>query len=52
MIHEVIDMGDTVAREVMVPRVDLTTMEDTSTLSGRLRSCVRPAILIPIYRQR
>ncbi|MFR8062140.1 MAG: hemolysin family protein, partial [Lancefieldella rimae] len=33
MIHEVIDMGDTVAREVMVPRVDLTTMEDTSTLS-------------------
>ena len=33
MIHEVIDLGDTIAREVMVPRVDMTAMEDTSTLS-------------------
>ena len=29
MIHEVIDLGDTIAREVMVPRVDMTAMEDT-----------------------
>lgn len=31
MIHDVIDLGDTVAREVMVPRVDMTAMEDTAT---------------------
>ena len=28
MIHEVIGLGDTIAREVMVPRVDMTAVED------------------------
>lgn len=32
MIHEVIDLGDTIAREVMIPRVDMTAVEDTKTL--------------------
>ena len=32
MIHDVIDLGDTVAREVMVPRVDMTAVEDSTTL--------------------
>ncbi len=50
MIHEVIDMGDTVAREVMVPRVDLTTMEDTSTLSEVLAVMRKTGYSrIPIY---
>ena len=50
MIHEVIDMGDTVAREVMVPRVDLTTMEDTSTLSEVLTVMRKTGYSrIPIY---
>ena len=31
MIHEVIDLGDTIAREVMVPRVDMTSAKDTDT---------------------
>ena len=29
IIHEVFDLGDSVAREVMVPRVDITMCEDT-----------------------
>lgn len=32
MIHEIFELGDTVAREIMVPRVDMTAAEDTSTL--------------------
>ena len=32
MIHEIFDLGDAIAREVMVPRVDLTAVEDTETL--------------------
>ena len=31
MIHEVIDLGDTIAREVMIPRVDMTAVEDTES---------------------
>ena len=33
MIHEVFDLGDTIAREVMVPRVDTTMAEDTATVA-------------------
>lgn len=32
MIHEIFDLGDTVAREVMIPRVDVTMVEDTDSL--------------------
>ena len=50
MIHEVIDMGDTIAREVMVPRVDMTAMEDTSTLTEVLATMRRTGYSrIPIY---
>ena len=33
MIHEVFELGDAKAREVMVPRVDTTMVEDTSTVA-------------------
>lgn len=33
IIHEVFDLGDASAREVMVPRVDVTMVEDTQTVS-------------------
>lgn len=33
MIHEIFDLGDTVAREIMVPRVDLTLLEDDVTVA-------------------
>ena len=36
MIHDVIDLGDTIAREVMIPRVDMTAMEDDATISEAL----------------
>jgi putative hemolysin len=32
MIHEIFDLGDTVAREVMTPRVDMITIEDDATV--------------------
>jgi len=32
MIHEIFELGDTVAREVMVPRVDMVLVEDTQTV--------------------
>ena len=33
MIHEIFDLGDTVAREVKVPRVDIQMAEDTQTVA-------------------
>ena len=33
IIHEVFDLGDAVAREVMIPRVDVTMAEDTETVA-------------------
>ena len=33
MIHEIFELGDAKAREVMIPRVDTTALEDTSTVS-------------------
>jgi putative hemolysin len=36
MIHEIFELGDTVAREVMVPRVDMMLVEATTTVSETL----------------
>ena len=33
MIHEIFELGDTVAREIMVPRVDMAPVEDTQTVA-------------------
>lgn len=33
MIHEIFELGDTVAREIMVPRVDMVLAEDTDTVA-------------------
>lgn len=33
MIHEIFELGDTVAREIMVPRVDMVLAEDTRTVA-------------------
>jgi CBS domain containing-hemolysin-like protein len=37
MIHSIFEFGDTVAREVMVPRIDMVCVADTETVSGALR---------------
>lgn len=52
MIHEIFDLGDTIAREVMVPRVDMSAMEDTCTLREVL-SVMRESgySRIPIYHE-
>ena len=34
MIHEIFDLGDAVAREVMVPRVDVEMAEDTDSIEA------------------
>ena len=36
MIHEILELGDTVAREIMVPRVDMVLAENTHTLAEAL----------------
>ncbi|HET6498080.1 MAG TPA: hemolysin family protein [Coriobacteriia bacterium] len=36
MIHEIFELGDTVAREVMVPRVDVVFIDDTVTAAEAL----------------
>ena len=52
MIHEIFDLGDTVAREVMVPRVDVAMVEDTATLSEVLDLMRRTGYSrIPVYRE-
>jgi len=33
MIHEIFELGDTVAREIMVPRVDMVPVEDTEDVT-------------------
>jgi len=36
MIHEIIDFGDTVAREVMTPRVDMICIEEDATIASTI----------------
>jgi len=36
MIHEIFQLGDTVAKEVMVPRVDTAMLEDTATVKDAI----------------
>ena len=35
LIHSIIDFGDTVAREVMVPRPDMVTVSSEATVGKR-----------------
>ena len=37
MIHSIFEFGDTVAREVMVPRIDMVCVADTDTVADALR---------------
>ena len=52
MIHEVFDLGDAVAREVMVPRVDVTMAEDTETVSDVLELMLRTGYSrVPVFHE-
>lgn len=52
IIHEVFDLGDAVAREVMVPRVDVTMCEDTDDIETVL-AVMRDTgySRVPIFRE-
>lgn len=41
MIHSVFELGDTIVREVMVPRTDMVTIESTKTLRQALSLALR-----------
>lgn len=52
MIHEVIDLGDTIAREVMIPRVDMCAIEDTDTCADALDVMRRTGYSrVPVYHE-
>ena len=52
MIHDVIDLGDAVAREVMVPRVDVEMVEDTTSCSEALATMRRTGFSrLPVYHE-
>ena len=52
MIHDVIDLGDAVVREVMVPRVDVEASDDTMSCREVLSTMRRTGFSrIPIYHE-
>ena len=52
MIHDVIDLGDAVVREVMIPRVDVEAVEDTTPCSEVLSTMRRTGYSrVPVYHE-
>lgn len=52
MIHEIFELGDAIAREVMVPRVDMTAVEDSTTVSDVIELMRRTGYSrIPVYHE-
>lgn len=52
IIHEVFDLGDASAREVMIPRVDVTMVEDSDTI-GEVIALMRQTgySRVPVYHE-
>src|SRR2546425_4745699 len=52
MIHSIFEFGDTVVREVMVPRIDMVCVEDTTTVDGVLRVILEEGhSRVPLYHE-
>lgn len=52
IIHEVFDLGDAVAREVMMPRVDVQMVEDTEPVSEVLELMLKTGYSrVPVYHE-
>src|SRR5207248_386152 len=52
MIRGIIDMEDTTAREIMVPRIDVIALDEDAVLDEALRTIVeRGFSRVPIYRE-
>jgi putative hemolysin len=51
MIRQIFELGDTVVREIMVPRVDMTAVEDSATLLDAFESLRETGFSrLPVYR--
>ncbi len=52
MIHSIFEFGDTVAREVMIPRIDIVCIEDNSALDEILRVILEEGhSRLPVYHE-
>ena len=52
LIHSIIEFGDTIVREVMVPRPDVVAVEDTSKIGAVLERAIEAGYSrIPVYNQ-
>jgi CBS domain containing-hemolysin-like protein len=52
MIHSIFEFGDTVAREVMVPRIDMDVLEDTATATDAVQLILATGhSRIPIFHE-
>ncbi|WP_085829894.1 hemolysin family protein [Collinsella vaginalis] len=52
IIHEVFDLGDAVAREVMMPRVDVQMVEDTELVKDVLQLMLKTGYSrVPVYHE-
>ena len=52
MIHSIFEFGDTVAREIMLPRIDIVAVEDTAPLDEILRVILAEGhSRIPVYHE-
>ncbi|GAB4281992.1 MAG: hemolysin family protein [Coriobacteriia bacterium] len=52
MIHEIFKLGDTVAKEIMVPRVDMVAVEDTITVRDAIAAFRRSGFSrLPVYHE-
>jgi magnesium and cobalt transporter len=53
MLHGIIDMGETVAREVMVPRTDMVTVKAGSTMREVMETTIKAGhSRIPVYEDK
>ncbi|MCL2632759.1 MAG: hemolysin family protein, partial [Coriobacteriia bacterium] len=52
MIHEIFDLGDTVAREIMTPRVDMISIEDDATVGSTINRMRGTGLSrLPVFRE-
>ncbi len=53
MIHSIIEFGDTIAKEVMVPRTDMIRLQASASLKESLRVTVAAGhSRVPVYEER
>jgi CBS domain containing-hemolysin-like protein len=52
LIHSIFEFGDTVVREVMVPRTDMVAVEDDSTVDAALEKAIKAGFSrLPVFKE-